>query len=189
LAVAAATLILLAALCLAAFYDDFDLSLMQIWAIVVLAPVIAGAAVYLLAQRFEPAVKLDPRSSEDRPAPETPVAAPATSIPPTPPPAIESQPAVATAAAVTPRGEGRTRHTFMPFPTVGERGERALDSVVTSLHELGELAPLIRQTDDPDELIEILTYIESLRLGLADSNQTLIGVVRSEEEIDRARET
>src|SRR5215218_207353 len=188
LAVATATLIFLAALCLAAFYDDFDLSLMQTWAIVVLVPVIAGAAMYLLARRFEPAVKLDPRSSEDRLAPKAPAAAMALSMPPTPPPALESQPAVATAAAVTPRREGRTRHTFMPFPTVGERGERALDSVVTSLHELGELAPLIRQTDDLDELIEILTYVESLRLGLADSNQTLIGVVRSEGEIERARE-
>jgi hypothetical protein len=57
------------------------------------------------------------------------------------------------------------------------------------LHELGELAPLVRQTDDPDELIEILTYVESIRVGLADSNQTLIGVVRSEEEIERSRES
>ena len=75
----------------------------------------------------------------------------------------------------------------MPFPTVAERGERALDSVVTSLYELGEMAPLIRQTDDPDALLEILNYVESVRLGLADSNLTLIGVVRSEDEIERER--
>jgi hypothetical protein len=76
----------------------------------------------------------------------------------------------------------------LPFPTVAERGERARDSVVTSLHELGELAPLVRQTNDPDELIEILSYIEGIRLGLADSNQTLIGVVRSKDEIERTQE-
>jgi cytochrome b-561 len=187
LAVAAATLVLLAALCVAAFYDDFDLSLTEIWAIVVITPVIAGGAVFLLARRLEPAQRLDTRSST------TPVVLEAAAKPPEPSfpaPVPEPEPAPAVTASWdrAPAGDGRAKRGFMPFPTVGARGERALDSVVTSLHELGELAPLVRQTEDPEELIEILTYVESIRAGLADSNQTLIGVVRSEEEIERAKE-
>jgi hypothetical protein len=68
------------------------------------------------------------------------------------------------------------------FPTIAARGERARDSVVAALHEMGELAPLVRQTEDPEELAEVLEYLESLRFGLADSNQTLLGVVRGEED-------
>jgi cytochrome b-561 len=188
LATTTATLVFLASLCVAAFYDEFDMSLTQIWAIVVLVPVIAGAAVYLLVRRFEPVRRFDPRSSTMPVAPEVPAAAPVERVLPEPAPAPEPSPAVAAAPAGISTGVGSAKRIFMPFPTVAERGERALDSVVTSLHELGEMAPLIRQTDDPDELIEILNYVESIRLGLADSNQTLIGVIRSEEEIERSRE-
>jgi hypothetical protein len=40
------------------------------------------------------------------------------------------------------------------------------------------LAPLVRQLDDDEELLEVLTYIDSLRLSLTESNQVLQGVVR-----------
>jgi hypothetical protein len=189
IAVATGTLVFLASLCVAAFYDEFDLSLTQIWAIVVLSPVVAGAATYLVARRFEPARRFDARSSTTPVATEVQVAAFAEPAPPATVAAPQPSPAVTVAEVGISTGDGRGKRGFMPFPTVAERGERALDSVVTSLHELGELAPLVRQTDDPDELIEILTYVESIRVGLADSNQTLIGVVRSEEEIERSRES
>ena len=58
------------------------------------------------------------------------------------------------------------------------RGERARDTLVSALHEAGELAPLVRQLDDDEELLEVLTYIDSLRLSLTESNQVLQGVVR-----------
>ncbi|HET9661374.1 MAG TPA: cytochrome bc complex cytochrome b subunit [Thermomicrobiales bacterium] len=188
LAVSAATLVFLAALCLAAFYDKYDLSLTEIWAIVVAAPVVAGSAVYVIGRRFEPAHRFDTRSSDVRVAPEAPPTPLVEPLHPAPAPTRAPAPAGVSVAAPLPLPDERGKRGFMPFPTVAERGERALDNVVTSLHELGELAPLVRQTDDPDELLEILTYIESVRAGLADSNQTLIGVVRSEEELDRSRE-
>jgi len=188
LAITAGTLILLAALCLAAFYDDFDLSLAQMWAIVVLAPIAGGTAVYLLGRRWAPAQRLDTRSSDTPVAPEEPVAEPTVPSTPRTAPATANLPSIAVPQAAAFDGKGKAEHSFLPFPTVAERGERARDSVVTSLHELGELAPLVRQTNDPDELIEILSYIEGIRLGLADSNQTLIGVVRSKDEIERTQE-
>jgi hypothetical protein len=64
------------------------------------------------------------------------------------------------------------------FPTLAARGDRARDSLVAALHEFGELAPLIRQLDDEEDLLEVLAYVDSLRLSLAESNQVLQGVVR-----------
>lgn len=93
-AVSAATLIFLSALCFAAFYDKFDLSIAQTWAIVVLAPVVGGAVVFLLARRFEPARKFDPRSSEAPLVSEAPAAAPIESVLPAPAPTLEPSPAV-----------------------------------------------------------------------------------------------
>jgi hypothetical protein len=70
------------------------------------------------------------------------------------------------------------------FATVGDRGDRARDNVVRTLHELGELAPLVRQLDDQAELMEVLQYVDSLRATLADSSDTLQGVVRTEQVAD-----
>ncbi len=64
------------------------------------------------------------------------------------------------------------------FPTLAARGDRARDSLVAALHEFGELAPLVRQLDDEEDLLEVLAYVDSLRLSLAESNQVLQGVVR-----------
>ena len=51
---------------------------------------------------------------------------------------------------------------------------------MAALHEFGELAPLIRQLDDEEDLLEVLAYVDSLRLSLAESNQVLQGVVRGQ---------
>jgi len=48
---------------------------------------------------------------------------------------------------------------------------------------MGELAPLVRQTDDGDKLPEVLDYIDSLRAKLGDSKDTVQGVILA----DRAR--
>jgi hypothetical protein len=45
---------------------------------------------------------------------------------------------------------------------------------------MGELAPLIRQLEDDEDLMDVLSYVDSLRATLADSNDTLQGVVRAE---------
>jgi hypothetical protein len=50
--------------------------------------------------------------------------------------------------------------------------------LVAALHEAGELAPLVRQIDDDQELLEVLEYVDSLRFSLAESNQLLQGVIR-----------
>lgn len=58
------------------------------------------------------------------------------------------------------------------------------DSVVTVRLEMGELAPIVRQLDDEDDLLEVLQYVESLRASLADSNDTLQGVLRGNQAED-----
>jgi DNA-binding FrmR family transcriptional regulator len=54
--------------------------------------------------------------------------------------------------------------------------------MVNTLHEMGELAPLIRQLDNDEDLLEVLNYVESLRATLANANDTLQGVVRAHRE-------
>jgi hypothetical protein len=66
--------------------------------------------------------------------------------------------------------------------TIASRGDRARDQMVNTLHEMGELAPLIRQLDNDEDLLEVLNYVESLRATLANSNDTLQGVVRAHRE-------
>jgi cytochrome b-561 len=173
---AVSALVFLGTLFVAAFYDDLEMSLRQIWALVIFAPVATGAAVYLLAQRFAPAHLFDPRSSP------TPVSAEEPAPPPVLAPATVPEPAPVAAAPPSAASTRQRGRYLYPFPTVAARGERARDSIVTTLHEMGELAPLVRQTEDPEELIEILNYLESVRLTLAESNQTLLGVVRAEDD-------
>lgn len=188
LAVATLALVFLSTLCLAAFYDKFDLSLTEIWAIVVIVPMLAGGAVYFLARRFVPTPRFDTRSSDMRVVSEGPPREPIESSAPAPVHTATQSGAHPEPVVQKPQPDRTPKRGFMPFPTVAERGERARDSVVTSLHELGAMAPLIRQTDDPAELMDLLTYVDSVRAELADSNQTLIGVVRSEEELERSGE-
>lgn len=165
-----ATLVFIGTLFVAAYYDTLGLSLGQIWAIVLGAPGLVGIVVWLAAKGAEPTRRFDPRESPVPVAPEPETASVVT--PPVP------APIAAPAAPVmvsTPR-DGRTRPPDLP--TVAARGDRARDGLVASLHELGELAPLVRQLDDEEELLEVLDYVDSLRLGLTESNQILQGVVR-----------
>lgn len=189
LASGVAVLTFLGTLFLAAYYDELGMSLTEIWAVVLLVPLIAGIAVYLAGRQPAPAQRFDPRSSlEPVPAEAVPAAAPAPPPPaPAPQPEPEHAPRAAPAMAAQEPIEGALPRPgedgyLLPFPTVAARGERARDSIVTALHEMGELAPLVRQTDDPDELLDVLLYLETLRLNLAESNRILQGIVRSEED-------
>jgi cytochrome b-561 len=165
-----AALVFIATLFIAAYYDTLGLSLGQIWAIVLGAPALAGVIVWLAAKGAPPSVRFDPRASAV-PVPPTPAPA----APPVPVPV--AAPAIPTAAP-SDRGDGDGRPQFPSLPTVAARGDRARDGLVASLHELGELAPLVRQLDDEQQLLEVLDYVDSLRLGLTESNQILQGVVR-----------
>jgi cytochrome b-561 len=174
-----AVLVFIGTLFIAAFYDTLGLSLGQIWAIVIGLPVFAGVVTWFAVRRSAPAVRFDPRESLVPVAPEAPLAperrereperAPAPTVPAPMPVATPS--VRASAGADVPTGA-------IALPTVAARGERARDSLVSALHEFGELAPLVRQLDDDEELLEVLTYVDSLRLSLTESNQVLQGVVR-----------
>ncbi len=161
-AIAVAGIVFLLSLCLAAYYDKFDLSLVEIWAIVVLAPIISAAIAYLLVRRREPAQLFDPRS-----------------------PDIQARSRTTSSASEAPVNEWEAAQIFAEFPIVAQRGERALDEVVTSLHTLGGLASRVRQTDDPEQLIAVLDHLERVRLGLGESSQELITAIRTEEDLDR----
>ena len=180
LASGVAMLVFIGTLFIAAYYDTLGLSLGQIWAIVLGVPVLAGVVTWLAAARAAPAERFDPRES---PVPVAPEPAPVTrQIVPAPAP-VPPLPLRARRRAVggcRDLARRRRRPTPRPptFPTLAARGDRARDSLVAALHEFGELAPLVRQLDDEEELLEVLAYVDSLRLSLAESNQVLQGVVR-----------
>ena len=185
-----AMLVFLGTLFLAAYYDEIGMTLGEIWFVVLAAPVGAGAltALLLLVPREEP--EFDPQESFES---VVPTPAPMQSLP------VAGASAVATAIhgaketaketdeerheeapePATPTGQERARGHGPPLPTVAARGDRARHSVVSTLHELGELAPIVRQLGDDDDLLEVLNYVDSLRAALADSSDTLQGVVRA----------
>jgi cytochrome b-561 len=182
LATGGAVLAFLATLFLAAYYDEIGLSLLQIWAIVIVVPVLVAVLIWSIISRTAPAERFDPQASAlpVMPAPaRSPAPAPA---PASAPPSIARTPvetAVPAGAAFTGRGNGRDGQLRPPaFTTPAARSDRARDSLVAALYEFGDLAPLIRQIDDEADLLEVLDYVDSLRLGLAESNQVLQGVVR-----------
>jgi cytochrome b-561 len=167
-----AALAFIATLFIAAYYDTLGLSLGQIWAVVLIVPLAVALLTWVVARRRVPAVRFDPHASPVPVAPEKapPVEAAA------PPPAAPPTPPLPAAPLASPTGDDRTGAPS--FPTVAARGVRARDSLVAALHEFGELAPLVRQIDNDAELLEVLDYVDSLRLSLAESNQVLQGVVR-----------
>jgi cytochrome b-561 len=185
LASGVAALVFIGTLFVAAYYDTLGLTLGQIWAVVLGAPLVVGVLVWLAAKDAAPAVRFDPHES---PVPVKPVVEPESAlVEMAPAPSPASAPATPTIVARPDGGDGRARAPALP--TVAARGDRARDGLVASLHELGELAPLVRQLDDDEDLLDVLEYVDSLRLGLAESNQILQGVVRgaAEDEMEEGR--
>jgi cytochrome b-561 len=178
LATGGAVLTFLATLFLAAYYDEIGLSLLQIWAIVIIAPVLVAVLIWIATSRTAPAVRFDARTST---VPVTPAPAPEPAPVPASPAAHEAPVQIAVSAGKISSGppsahDGGSRSPALATPAA--RSDRAKDSLVAALHEFGELAPLIRQIDDDADLLEVLDYVDSLRLGLTESNQVLQGVVR-----------
>jgi cytochrome b-561 len=175
-----ATLAFLGTLFVAAYYDTLGLSLAGIWAIVLGVPLLVGIITWSGASRAAPAVRFDPRASLVAVEPELlPTPEDLLSRAPLSPLVTPAAPVAAPGRRLTARTDRSDRWPEVPsLPTPAARSERARDSLVAALHECGELAPLIRQIDDEEDLLEVLAYIDSLRLSLAESNQVLQGVVR-----------
>jgi cytochrome b-561 len=181
LASGVATLVFIGTLFVAAYYDTLGLSLAQIWAIVLGGPLLAGVATWMVASRTAQAERFDPRES---PVPVAPQPAPVTrQVVPAPAPVLHGSGVAGRKSEeftpdLRPSTSDSATAAVPTFPTLAARGDRARDSLVAALHEFGELAPLVRQLEDEQDLLEVLAYVDSLRLSLAESNQVLQGVVR-----------
>jgi hypothetical protein len=178
----------LGTLFVAAYYDEYGWTLRQIWAFVLVVPVVAGVVTYLLATAIAPLVPFDPREilPEDLAEPAAALGTPGS----TAPPALAVEPATAPVVtrsrptdrlpAAAPRPEGAEAYVRA---AAAVRGEQARASLVSALREAGELANAVEELEG-DELLEALAYVDSLRLGLTESNQALQGAVRSDEVLD-----
>lgn len=60
---------------------------------------------------------------------------------------------------------------------IAQRGEQARANLVAALRECGELAEAVELLRG-DELMEVLTHLDSLRFVMAESGQLLQGVIR-----------
>jgi hypothetical protein len=163
-AVGVAMLAFLGTLYLAAYYDEIGLSLTGIWLIVIAVPIAAGIITAALVRGMRPGTRFDPRAD---PLPGTAFQAAGISAP--------GHEAVAPTQDI---GTLLYERRITRGPAITGRGERARDNVVYALHELGELAPLVRQLDDKDQLLEVLDYVENLHAALKESNDTLLADVR-----------
>lgn len=61
--------------------------------------------------------------------------------------------------------------------TIAARGEQARGNLVAALRECCELADGVAQFEG-QELLDVLTYLDSIRFVMAESGQLLQGVVR-----------
>ena len=68
------------------------------------------------------------------------------------------------------------------FGSVARRGAQARANLVAALRECGELADAVEHFEG-DELLEVLTHLDSLRFVMAESGQILQGVVRGFDQI------
>jgi hypothetical protein len=187
-----ATLTFLGTLFLAAYYDELDMSLTEIWIVVIGAPVLVGAAMYVWCKELPVREQLD-ATSADTPGVRSPIVDPTALHPPvaiegtvrTVAVAIEEQGQIpeteteAQAAALRPPVPADRERPYVP-KTVGAREERARATLVAALQECGDLATAVEQLEG-DDLLEVLQYIDSLRLGLTESNQVLQGVLQGYE--------
>ncbi len=181
-AIGLAVLAFLGTLFIAAYYDTLGLTLGQVWAIVIATPIVVGIVAYLAARQTEPAVKFDPYAATEPvvAAPSAPAPSPSPAgLPPAPEPAPE--PAREPAREPVDRVVPESTAGVWAYPTPAGRADQARDNLVAALHDFGELAPLVRQLEADPALLEVLDYIDSLRLSLAESNQILQGVLRGAE--------
>lgn len=63
------------------------------------------------------------------------------------------------------------------FGSIAGRAQQARSNLVAALRECGVLADAV-ESFEGDELLEVLTHVDSLRFVMAESSQLLQGVVR-----------
>jgi cytochrome b-561 len=187
-----AMLTFLGTLFLAAYYDELDMSLTAIWIVVLGAPILAGAAMYVWCKELPVREQID-ATSADTPGVRSPIVDPTALHPPvvladstvTAAVAVDEQRQVprteteAPVATLRPAVPSERERPYAP-KTVGAREERARATLVAALQECGDLATAVEQLEG-DDLLEVLQYIDSLRLGLTESNQVLQGVLQGYE--------
>jgi cytochrome b-561 len=196
-AVGMATLTFLSTLFLAAFYDELDMSLTQIWVVVLFAPVVVGAAAYVWCKELPVREQID-ATSADTPGVRSPILDPTALQPSSRLARVEGAPMVVTeepspvpeaeepvpTPGISPQTVPRVKERPFSPRTAGARGEQARAALVAALEECGDLATAVEQLEGED-LLEVLQYIDSLRLGLTESNQILQGVVQGYEAGER----
>lgn len=62
------------------------------------------------------------------------------------------------------------------------RAAQARENLVAALRECGDLADAVEELNGAD-LLEVLEYLDSLRFGMAESSQSLQGVLRGFEDV------
>lgn len=173
----------LASLYLAAYYDQLGLSLGQIWAIVLVVPLVVAAATYAFARLTAPEPRFDPRTLDEMPRSSGPARAamPEVVIAETTAPvaASTSNPVRTNRVAVSP-GPARSHAEDYVRSLAAARAERDRQAIVAALRRAGTLADAIEQLHGQD-LLEALQTVDALRLGLAESTEALEGAVWSHE--------
>lgn len=128
---------------IAAYFDQIGMTLGQIWAVVIIAPIVVGVVAGVVAHALRGDHRFDPHEELPRTGLE-----PAAST---------------TAAAASVPSEGE--------PQVPD--EVARDRMVSMLHALGDLAPQARQLQNDEETIAFLDDIEDLRRSLAKTDDEI----------------
>jgi hypothetical protein len=186
LAAGLAMLAFLGSLFVAAYYTSLGFSLGEIWAFVIVVPAAVAVAALLIAYRTlpPPAERFDPTTAGNISAavPQPPAVTPRPSAVARPPSVAGDQLSRVGELPVVHR-DGRGASEAEPVATgpLSARGEQARSSLIAALQECGDLATAVEHLQGP-ELMETLNYIDSLRLGLTESNQALQGVLRAEDE-------
>jgi cytochrome b-561 len=151
----------LSSMFLAAYYDTLGLSLGQIWAIVIIVPIVVAIVVYFFARSRPPAEEIDPREElpEDLTAP------------------VAARPTDRLGVSQSARGAVAQDRAGSAS---GMEGAEARDAVVAALRQAGDLADAVERQQG-QELLATLENVETIRISLAQSNQALQGSIENEE--------
>jgi cytochrome b-561 len=151
----------LSSMFLAAYYDTLGLSLGQIWAIVIIVPIVVAIVVYFFARSRPPAEEIDPREElpEDLTAP------------------VAARP---TDRLGVSQSAGGAVAQDRAGSASGMEGAEARDAVVAALRQAGDLADAVERQQG-QELLATLENVETIRISLAQSNQALQGSIENEE--------
>src|SRR5215217_3221175 len=176
LSVGIAVLTFIGTLFLAAFYDQLGMSLAEIWAVVLVVPVLVGGGVYLWSRRWARMMRFEPRADVPVEGEDRPVVV----VGDTGREAQSDGAADEDAVRIDPSRLGDD--DGLGLAGAEERGEAAQAELVATMIALGELAPSVHGLQG-QELRVALARVDELRMRLAESGQVLAGEV-GEEAVD-----